>query len=291
MKRIIAAALAAACLCLGSLSAEAADTTIFVDVPASHQIAVSIGSGGAVIYDGIVHTEGFTAEIPHNAAAAFILRPDSGYAVDRVLLDGADVTSELSGGVLRTKPVTADGTLAVTFNKAEDPLAGPIYTLVGTVRENGALAPGVTLELRSRLQAFVTGADGKFRFDGVDGERHSLTLLREEKAVGYLEFLIRQDKAQAGARVTKLPDGMYQLTVRENIAVLNIAVTMLEDGTVAIERAEPITEQEAEKIYPPATGHVPKTGDTASIWLWLMMCAAALLILLYALRRAVKSQD
>lgn len=119
LKKTFAVVLAAVCLCLGSLTAYAADTTLFVDVPATHQLAVFIGDGGAVIRDGTIHTDDYTVEIGHNGAASFLIRADSGYSVEKVLLDGKDVTANLIGGILTVEKVVADGTLAVTFQKAE----------------------------------------------------------------------------------------------------------------------------------------------------------------------------
>ena len=67
----------------------------------------------------------------------------------------------VSGGRLEIKNVVQDGKLTIAWRQAPASPTQKTYTVVGTVTENGQPAAGITLELRSKLKTFVTGADGK----------------------------------------------------------------------------------------------------------------------------------
>ena len=251
----------------------AQDTEIYTVVPEKHTITVSVDPGGAVIdEDGTLHTESYTAEIPHGGTLSLFLRPDSGYALESVKLDGQDVP--VSGGRLEIKNVVQDGKLTIAWRQAPASPTQKTYTVVGTVTENGQPAAGITLELRSKLKTFVTGADGKFRFDNVETGEHSLTALRDGKVVGYLPFAL--EEGGEGVNVQKLPDGTFQLTVAGNVATLELAVSMQDDGTMTITKAASILDKQAEEAYPPATGDYSMIG----YWLAAMTSAGALVLLL-----------
>lgn len=260
----------------------AENTEIYTIVPDKHTISIEIGSGGAVIdQNGIVHIEGYTVEVAHNERLYLVLRPDSGYQLHSVLLDGQDRKASISGGRLEIGNICQDSKLRVSFVKASAPV-GKTYRIVGTVTENGNPARGITLELRSKLKTFVTGNDGKFRFDKVEPGAHSLTALRDGKVVGYLTFLL--DEGGEGVNIKKLPDGTFQLTVDGNVATLELAVSMKRDGTMEIIKAEAITEKKAEENYPPDTG-----DDTQMLgWLGAMLSTGVLVLLL--LRKRKKSE-
>lgn len=260
----------------------AQDTEIYTMVPEKHTITVSIDPGGAVIdEDGTLHTESYTAEIPHGGTLTLIMRPDSGHVLQSAKLDGQDVT--ISGGRLEISNITQDGRLEIAWKQASAVPSEKTYTIVGTVTENGKPAKGVTLELRSRLKTFVTGTDGKFRFDKVETGEHSLTALRDGKVVGYLFFVLKE--GGEGVNVQKLPDGTYQLTVDGNVATVELVVSIQEDGTMTITKAEAISDKLAEKNYPPATGDDSMFG----YWLVSMFAAGALVLLLtYRKRKGIR---
>lgn len=260
----------------------AQNTAIYTVVPEKHGITVSVEPGGAVIdEDGTVHTESYTVEVPHGGTLSFFLRPDSGYALASAELDGQDVP--VSGGRLEIKNVAQDGRLAVAWKQEAAAPTEKTYTIVGMVTENGKPSQGVTLELRSKLKTFVTGADGKFRFDKVEAGPHSLTALRNGKVVGYLPFSL--EESGEGVNVQKLPDGTFQLTMAGNVATLELAVSMQDDGTMTITKAEAISDKQAGETYPPATGDDSMIG----YWLTAMTAAGALVLLLtYRKRKRIR---
>lgn len=258
------------------IPAFAQETEILTVVPETHSIAVAFEKGGAVIDgDGAVHTEPFTAEVPHDGTLALTLRPDSGYALDTALLAGQVV--DVSAGQVEIAHVRQGGTLAVAWKEAPAAPSEKTYTIVGTVTENGKPAAGVTLELRSRLKTFVTGADGKFRFDKAESGEHSLTALRDGKAVGYLQFKL--DESGTDVSLARLPDGSFEVTMDKDVTTLELYVVTHEGGTMEIAEVKSITDKQAEEIYPPSTG-----DDTRFVWWLAALLAAGAVILLRMLR-------
>ena len=259
----------------------AQDTEIFTVVPDMHFITVTISKGGAAIGgNGVVHTESFTAEVPHNGTFALILRPDSGYKLESVFQDGKAV--DVSAGRLELENVLQDGELSVSFQKAAGALFPKTYTVVGTVTENGKPASGITLELRSTLKTFTTGEDGKFRFDQVEAEEHSLTALRNGKVVGYLEFQL--ETGDAALALSRLPDGSFQIQMDQDITTLKLDVLMGDDGILELSDVGYVTGQQVKEDYPPAT------GDNIVIvyYLVVLFAAGGFLVLLRECRKYKK---
>lgn len=89
--------------------AESDSTIIAVTVPSTHTITIS-SDNAEVTYNGEVVTE---TEVPRLSEFVLNIEVDDGYTVERVELNGEDVTACYSDGVLTLDGVNADGTLAV----------------------------------------------------------------------------------------------------------------------------------------------------------------------------------
>ena len=74
-----------------------------------HSVTVSAGAGGSVAPAGSAWS------VNDGGSPAFTFAPDSGYAIDTLTLDGADVKGALAGNVYTLSNVTADHTLEATF--------------------------------------------------------------------------------------------------------------------------------------------------------------------------------
>ncbi len=252
----------------------AQETEICTVVPEKHTVTVILEKGGVVIdTSGVIHTESFTATVAHNGGLSLILRPDSGCVLDSAKLDGQDVA--VSGGRMEIEQIRQDEELTIVWKEIQALPAQKTYTVVGTVTENGRPATGVTLELRSKLQTFIIGADGKFRFDKVESGEHNLTALRDGKAVGYLQF----DLNEGGTDVTlsKLAEGSFEVRLDEAVTTLKLNIILRGDGIMELTDAGTVSEEQAKDEYPPAT------GDDAMIICWLTaMLASGVLVFLLA---------
>lgn len=104
-----------------------------VEVPdaGAHCITVEAGAGGSVLPGGRV-------TVADGADKTFVLLPDAGYEVDRVLLDGELVVS--SGNRFVLQNIRADHVLTVTFKKVEP--TGEVHTVLMTHGPHGYATPG-----------------------------------------------------------------------------------------------------------------------------------------------------
>lgn len=84
--------------------------------PLPHHATVEVQGPGIVKFNYEEFTTGsYRRVVSHNAAPRLICWPDDHYRVKQVMLNGTDVTSQLSDGVLTLAPVTADQQLRVVF--------------------------------------------------------------------------------------------------------------------------------------------------------------------------------
>jgi len=130
-----------------------ADATISASfVPVRYRIAVSSGPKGAVAPSTY---SGFQA----GANQTYELRPDTGYHVETLTVDGAPVPPAAS---YTFSDIRADHTIAATF------APNPSYTIEATAGPNGSITPaGATVLLGGQSQSYAVAAAAGHRVDRV----------------------------------------------------------------------------------------------------------------------------
>ena len=79
-------------------------------------------NGGKVLYGGRQIQSGAVIPVAYGGSAAFSIKPESGFAVERVLLNGEDVSDKLwSNGWLIISKIYYDCELEITFAKSAAP--------------------------------------------------------------------------------------------------------------------------------------------------------------------------
>ena len=146
----------------------------FEEIPATtYTITLTVGEHGTVSYnDEVVAT---SVTVNESSTPAFTFNPETGYRVASVILDGeTNVTNDLVGNVYTFAAVTANHTLAVTFEE----IPAPTYTITLTVGEHGTVsyndevvATSVTVN-ESSTPAFTFNPETGYRVASVilDGE-------------------------------------------------------------------------------------------------------------------------
>ena len=283
MKKITALLLCFLLLCMGSVTAFAAepeneitDTMISVTVPDTHKITVTADSA-RVFYEG-VSGEKFT--VGRLSEPRLLIRAESGKVIKSVTLNGEDVTDLLHGGYLDLVPVYEDKVITVTT--VEEPAAPKeTYTVKGKVTLNGQPLANVDLELRSTLKTAKTDENGCFTFEDVEPGKHSLTALSESRVIGYLSFDLKEDSE---SNVSLLEDGTYTVSIDQSGAGVELHLVLDEEkSTLApteigtIEKADPNASQ---------------TGDNTNLsWWWLLLIlSATCIVILETYRRKKKSE-
>jgi len=262
MKKIAALLLCFLLLCTCCVTASAAQmgdapvsAVISVTVPDTHKITVS-AEHAKVFYEG-VSGEVFT--VGRLSTPRLLIRAESGWVIKSVVMNGLDVTKELHGGYLTLEPVYEDKWITVTTEV--DPTAPrSTYTVKGTVTLNGQPLANVDLELRSTVKKDTTDKNGKFTFYRVEPGEHSLTALRGGKVIGYLSFELKESSR---ADVTLLDDGRYILSVDKNGAGVELHLVLNEENGTLVPTGI--------KTIPKPTWDIPKTGDSAHVYFWLLL--------------------
>ena len=281
MKKITALLLCFLTLCMCSVTAFAAETedeisstVISVTVPDSHKITVTAESA-KVFYEG-VSGDSFTVE--RLSTPRLLIRAESGKVIKTVMLNGEDVTDLLHGGYLDLAPVYEDKVITVT---TEDEPAAPkdTYTVKGKVTLNGQPLSEVDLELRSTLKTTKTDKNGNFVFTDVELGKHSLTVLKEEKVIGYLSFTLREDNK---TDVALLDDGTYTVLIDKDGAGVELNLVLNEEKGILT----PTDAKTVQKGSPDA----PQTGDNTNLfWWWLLLIlSATCIVVLETLSRKKK---
>ena len=79
-------------------------------------LSVAVGRGGSLIYgESIINGANNEVYLKKNEATEVTLTPDTDYAIEKVTLDGEDITSQVSAEGKLSLTLTADAELVVTF--------------------------------------------------------------------------------------------------------------------------------------------------------------------------------
>ena len=273
------------CLCLlsvGSVTAfaknvsqddEGGSAVISVTVPDSHTLTVS--ASHAQVLCGGQWGESFSVE--RLSEPRMLIRPEDGYKVTKVTLNGEDVTEAVIGGYYTLGPVYEEKELAAG---AEDVITDSdgIHDISGTViDEDGNLIPGATVDIGGKTD--VTDENGNFTIENLPDGYHPITITDEDgNVIGYTEVEIGEGEPG----VTQNPDGNYTLTTPED-ADLGLELMVTEDGKVSVDKLTDITPEQPNEPSEPG----PQTGDNSNVWMWSMVliCSGSSMALLMAMRR------
>lgn len=249
---------------------EGAGTVISVTVPDSHMLTVS--ADHAQVFIGSVSGTGFNVE--RLSEPTLLIRPESGYRVTKVTVNGVDVTAQLLGGYYTLSDVYEDKALVVE-TETVTPDADSTHDVSGTITdENGAPVPGATVDIGGHTGK--TDDDGNFTIEDVPDGYYPVTVTDEEgNIIGYTEIEITG--GQPG--VVPSADGGYTVTAPEDTE-LKLDLTVTEDGRVSVNKVTDITPGPA----PDKPG--PQTGDDRNLTFWfILLFASGGAVLLLCLRR------
>lgn len=265
MKKIAAMMICFCLLFTGSVTAfaqTAAETgsgkaTISATVPESHIITVE--ASNAQVSLGRQNGERLTVERLYEPR--LLIRPENGYRVAKVTLNGEDVTTAVIGGYYTLPPVYEDKTLIVE-TEALPPVTGSGHDISGTITdENGNPVSGAAVEIGGKTA--LTDENGEFTIEDVPDGYHPVTVTdKDGNIIGYVEIEI----GKGAAGIHQNENGSYTLTVPENTS-LGLELIITEDGKIEVEKTAEITESSDEKA--------PQTGDNSNIALWIAVILAA----------------
>ena len=125
----------------------------------TYSLTITAAGNGAVTYDGqSVRGGSSTFTVVEGSYATVQISADDGYRLKRVMLDGKDVTADVTNGQYTTTKIMADMTLAVEFEEAFTELAynGVNYKVVSYDEQKVNVASGnygLTLTVPATFEA------------------------------------------------------------------------------------------------------------------------------------------
>lgn len=238
------------------------DVMIGVTVPEHHQIVV-IAEHSKVSTNG---QTGNNLTVERLSQPRLLIRPDNGYKVIKVTLNGEDITSSVIGGYYFLTPIYEDKTLTVETVKVfqnDD----SIHEISGTITdENGEPVSGATVDIDGKSD--VTDKNGHFTIEGVPDGHHSVTVTDSDgNIIGYTEIEVGVGKTG----LAQNQDGCYTLTVPQNSG-LALTLTVTEEGRLLVEKMVDIT------LEPEEHDDIPQTGDNGNILWWILLTFASALM-------------
>lgn len=247
---------------------------ISASVPDSHTVTVD-AEHAQVFYNSVSGTE-FTVD--RLSEPRFLIRPENGWRVAKVTLNGENVTAQLMSGYLTLPAVYEDKTIAVETVVAP-PDTDSTHGISGTITdENGNPVSDATVDIGGNTGK--TDENGNFTIPNVPDGYHPVTITdKDGTIIGYTE--IEFGRGETG--VTAKENGTYLLNSQKN-ADLKLELALSANGVASVQKVTDITP--VKNADTSLTS--PKTGAAVGILLPCAFLAAALWILLSFKRKSNK---
>ena len=200
----------------------------------TYTITVNAGENGTIT----PNDEG-SAIVNCGEDKAFTITANEHYRIASVMVDEDTVTSELVDGVYTFVNVTADHTIAATFE------AIPVYTITATAGENGTITPAEATVEEGGSQAFTIAANEGFQIASVVVD--SVTNVTSELVDGVYTFTNVNANHTIAATFEAIPATTYTITINVGDHG-SVTATDEDDNEIAIENGV-ITVNDGEDVY------------------------------------------
>ncbi len=247
---------------------------ISASVPDSHTVTVD-AEHAQVFYNSVSGTE-FTVD--RLSEPRFLIRPENGWRVAKVTLNGENVTAQLMSGYL-TLPAVYENKAIVVETVVAPPDTDSTHGISGTITdENGNPVSDATVDIGGNTGK--TDENGNFTIPNVPDGYHPVTITdKDGTIIGYTE--IEFGRGETG--VTAKENGTYLLNSQKN-ADLKLELALSANGVASVQKVTDITP--VKNADTSLTS--PKTGAAVGILLPCAFLAAALWILLSFKRKSNK---
>ena len=278
--------------------AEGGNTTLTTTIPCT--VTLQVGDHGKVTVDGTDYTGNASFQRDAGTVVTYTFSPNGLYSVDKVIYNGVEVTSELSGNTYTAPALTGNAALSVSFKF----LGGgtPTYTVTFDANGHGtAPAPQTVLSGNTATEPAAPTAAG-WVFGGWYKEADCINAFDFSTPItGNITLYAKW--TEDGGIVT--PD-IFTVTFDANGHGTAPAAQTVEDGKTATKPADPTASgwtfkgwykdkdcKNAFDFSTPITGNItlyakwtqnsggqdqsPKTGDDSNLGLWIALMAVSLI--------------
>ncbi len=167
-------------------------TKLTTDVPYEHTLTVTYNEGGKVLLEGRVCPNGAQIKIDRFGEIDLSAILENGYHLEKVTVNGVDVTDRYVDGNIRITNITTDVHVNFVFEKcSDDPndKCGSV-AMKGTVYLGEEELPGAEMSFDFGSTTVKTDANGKYYVENISEGRHIVTISKDGKTLAHITFVI-----------------------------------------------------------------------------------------------------
>ena len=196
-------------------------TKLTTDVPYEHIVTVTYNEGGRVLLDGRVCPNGAQIKINRFGEIDLSAILENGYHLEKVTLNGVDVTGYYKDGNIKITNITTDAYVNFTFEKCSDDPNDSCekVSMEGTVYLGKKELPGAEMSFDFGSATASTDEDGKYFVKEISEGRHIVTISKDGEVLAHITFVIEfadveevaLRTAADGTQVVQVPHGTEKI--------------------------------------------------------------------------------
>ena len=187
------------------------------------QINYDISENGDIVFNnnvyketGIIYSDTVNPEI--------VIRPDEGYIVDKVLLNGNDISNNVSGNFLVLN-LNNNNNLKITFKKEQIVNTNENFIIKGIVNSDNQPVKNAKVILGN--DTIYTDEDGNFRFENIKFGDHTISFEKNNEVIGYSSFkIISSYNTDVDVVIN---DDVTEISVSERVNFINMNINLEDD--------------------------------------------------------------
>ncbi len=162
------------------------------EVPYEHTVTVTHNEGGHVLLEGRVCPSGTQIKINRFGEIDLSVILESGYHLERVTVNGVDVTDKYVDGNLRITNITTDVYVNFTFEKCSDDPNDKCekVAMEGTVYLGDEELPGADMSFDFGSVSTKTDENGNYYVEDISEGRHIVTISKDGEVLAHITFVI-----------------------------------------------------------------------------------------------------
>ena len=196
-------------------------TKLTTDVPYEHTVTVTYNEGGRVLLEGRVCPNGAQIKINRFGEIDLSAILENGYHLEKVSVNGVDVTDKYVDGNLRITNITTDVYVNFTFEKCSDDPNDSCekVAMEGTVYLGKEELPGAEMSFDFGSATTSTDSDGDYYIENISEGRHIVTISKDGEVLAHITFVIEfadvkkvaLKTAADGTQVVQVPYGTEKI--------------------------------------------------------------------------------
>lgn len=256
--------------------------TLSTVVPGTHTVQVNHNQGGYVLVNGALCEDGCTLTAPRHSRLLLSLITRKGFAVESVLINGADVTGGIVNGVYTIPSISRDTKIVVTFRARTAAEEVSAVDVTGKIYRGEAILPGAELSLDFGSTKAVSNQDGGYLLETLEEGRHDLEISADGKVIGRTQFVLEEADVSETI-VDTLQDDTQRVRYPKGTEKVYLDFIVNADGSITIRPGE---KPAAPPVTTPADEQpeIPDLGGSLML-LFLLLIAAGAAMMAFATRR------